>query len=191
MDYSEAYCLLGSKPNYKTDHNTWLEHRDDGAIAVRLYDTDIITFYQDGSIKLNTGGWWTNYTKKRMISFLDNYNIKGGSCEWIIYRTDENIGYRFYNGIIIDPNGKILGKPIVAERLEQLINRPIETIENTIEVLKNLTIQTAKKLWRECHYERVIIAYYAPLEFLPLVLPNTNRKEAWYEAARSRFTNPS
>jgi hypothetical protein len=199
MDYAEAYAMLGSMPNYKTEHNTWLEPRSDGAIATRFYDTDIVTFYPDGSIRLNTGHWWTKYTKERMISFLDNYNIKGSittcrkasNCNWVIYKTDENIGYYFENGIIIDPNGKILGKPVVAENLEQLLNKSIKTFEETVEVLKDLSLHQAKRLWNACPYERVIIAYYAPLVFLPLVLPKANGNEVWYEAAKSRFGNPS
>jgi hypothetical protein len=39
-------------------------------IAVRLHNTDIVTFYSDGQIELNTGGWFTITTKDRMNRYL-------------------------------------------------------------------------------------------------------------------------
>jgi len=47
--------------------------RGDGKRIVRLYDTDIITENGDGTITLNTGGFETMTTSKRMNEFSSAY----------------------------------------------------------------------------------------------------------------------
>lgn len=61
----------------KLDHNTYLildtlvdEGRPDAPLYhVKLHATNIITFYPDGGVELNTGGWRTPTTKDRMNKF--------------------------------------------------------------------------------------------------------------------------
>jgi hypothetical protein len=63
----------------KIANNTWLERRStnfdsdiedpDDEIAVRLHNTDVVTFRRDGAITLNTGGWFTVTTKERINRF--------------------------------------------------------------------------------------------------------------------------
>ena len=38
--------------------------------AVRLHSTDVVTFYANGDVKLDTGGWATKTTAHRMRGFL-------------------------------------------------------------------------------------------------------------------------
>lgn len=69
--------------------NTYAEWRDNGDIAVRFYDTDVITYHADGSFTLNTGGWHTQTTAIR----LDTYNPAGlrfGFQNRIMYVWDTN-----------------------------------------------------------------------------------------------------
>ncbi len=54
-------------------NNTRLEMRgntygDD--IAVRLHGTDVVTYHADGTITLNTGGYWTVTTRDRINRFV-------------------------------------------------------------------------------------------------------------------------
>lgn len=61
--------------------NTYLHARgnivrgDDGratgwdAYAVRLHDTDVVTFYRNGVVALSTGGWYSPTTANRMHAF--------------------------------------------------------------------------------------------------------------------------
>jgi hypothetical protein len=65
-----------------------LQHDLEGAraaIGVRYHDTTVITFFSDGTIELDSGGYRTVTTKKRMNVFLPNplavYQAKG---EWFV-----------------------------------------------------------------------------------------------------------
>lgn len=53
----------------KLANNTYAERRGDGAIAIRLHSTDILTYHDDGSVVFNSGGWQTVTTKQRMNEF--------------------------------------------------------------------------------------------------------------------------
>lgn len=70
--YPQSYAdceRLGARKSSKLGHNTYLcpgidEH---GAKfwAVRLYATNVVRFYPDGSVILDTGGWNTRTTQIR------------------------------------------------------------------------------------------------------------------------------
>lgn len=93
QSYTEADQLLQGRchKRRKIANNTWLERRpanyddgiedDDDEIAVRLHDTDIVTFRRDGAISLNTGGWFTVTTKERMNRFSP-FGIGSVKGEW-------------------------------------------------------------------------------------------------------------
>lgn len=63
----------------KIDNNTYLERRSDGSIAVRLHDTDVVTYYPDGLIELRTDGWDTSTTQDRIDRYspIRMYKRKG------------------------------------------------------------------------------------------------------------------
>lgn len=70
--YSDADQLLQGRNHQsrKIGNNTYLvRYTDWGNIAVRLHATDIVTYYPDGRIVLNTGGWKTVTTKSRINEF--------------------------------------------------------------------------------------------------------------------------
>lgn len=68
--------------------NTYLQRRglaDPGVspIAIRLHNTDIVTFRNDGFIELNTDGWFTITTKDRMNRYLpDPFCIFSKKGSW-------------------------------------------------------------------------------------------------------------
>jgi hypothetical protein len=67
--YAEAKKFLGNKSERKVGYNTFAQQKArDGqtVIAVRYHDTDIVTYYEDGSIILDSGGWATSTTVNRM-----------------------------------------------------------------------------------------------------------------------------
>ncbi len=53
----------------KLANNTYLQRRDNGAIAVQLHSTDVVTFKPNGDIVLCSGEWDTRITSERMNSF--------------------------------------------------------------------------------------------------------------------------
>lgn len=80
--YVEAAQFLGNKSRKKLENNTYLERRDPETIAVKLHNTDVVT-YTPGAVELKTGGWQTVTTKDRLNTYgpLSVYQRKG---EWYI-----------------------------------------------------------------------------------------------------------
>jgi hypothetical protein len=73
MTYRDADTLLQGRcrERRKLENNTYLERHDD-SIAVRLHGTDVLAFYRDGGIGIDTGGWNTVTTRDRMNRYLPN-----------------------------------------------------------------------------------------------------------------------
>lgn len=72
MNYQEADLKLQSRcrESRKIANNTYLKRRRNDELAVRLHNTDILTFHKDGRIELYTAGWNTVTTRGRMNEFL-------------------------------------------------------------------------------------------------------------------------
>jgi hypothetical protein len=87
--YQDTEVFLGAEPSRRLAHNTWVVRRGAG-IAIRLYATDILTYYPDGTFKANTGGYSTLTTMRRMNQF--------GPRGWWFYRKDHALRARFHHG---------------------------------------------------------------------------------------------
>src|SRR5574340_1843996 len=61
--------LAGRNAQSRKLANNTYAIRKERAIAIRLHNTEIITFHQDGAITFNSGGWRTVTTKARMNEF--------------------------------------------------------------------------------------------------------------------------
>jgi hypothetical protein len=57
-------------------NNTYLEPRN-GSIAIRLHDTDIVTFHLNDLVTFDTGGWLTMLTKSRINDALPDGIVLG------------------------------------------------------------------------------------------------------------------
>ena len=105
-NYEQADALLTGRnhASRKIANNTYLERRDD-SIAVRLHATDVVTYYPNGSVRLNTGGWFTVTTKDRIHRFCPATvgSIKG---RWYVNGT-----IPFADNMLIDANGVPFGVP--------------------------------------------------------------------------------
>lgn len=80
----------------------------DGRQAVRYHHTDVITFFPNGDIQLNSGGWRTVTTKLRFNSYspVRVYSDKG---IWYVNQpNDKPIPY--VDGMIFDSNGLVKDK---------------------------------------------------------------------------------
>lgn len=71
MNYRAADQKLQgrNRAGRKLANNTYLERRDGDTIAVRLHETDVVTFRPNGDTVLNSGGWRTLTTKDRINEF--------------------------------------------------------------------------------------------------------------------------
>tara|TARA_B110000483_G_scaffold122739_2_gene147888 strand:+ start:2715 stop:3047 length:333 start_codon:yes stop_codon:yes gene_type:complete len=77
MNYAEARKTLherlpvkGKKGLTKVGHNTYLDQRDEGVIALVFWTTDILLFKPTGEIVVDTNGYRTVTTKARLNEFL-------------------------------------------------------------------------------------------------------------------------
>lgn len=54
------------------------------AVAIKLHETDVVTFHENGDVSFDSGGWRTVTTKDRM-HFAGDFSIYSDSGEWYIY----------------------------------------------------------------------------------------------------------
>lgn len=119
MNYGQAKAELarsrsGTRVLHRNLRTTLRE--ENGAIIMRLVDTDIITWHPDGRIVLNTGGWHTVTTKRRMNYYIDDAVIYQEKNVWYLApRTAPGKAYNwdhpifFAEGITLHADGTITG----------------------------------------------------------------------------------
>ena len=86
MTYAEVLALVHGKTNRqerKIGNNTYAEIEHDKSISVRLHGTDVVRFYANGLVKLNSGGWRTHTTKQR-INKYSPVRIFQKNFEWFL-----------------------------------------------------------------------------------------------------------
>ena len=99
------------------DRNTRLMMRGT-SVAVRLHETDIVTYAEDGSVTLNTGGWKTVTTKDRINNFSP-FAVWSRRGTWFVH----GIGSEpvpFADGMTITAAGEVRGAgPADTEQVER------------------------------------------------------------------------
>ena len=91
-----------------------------GTTAIRLHNTDVVTFVNDNKIILNSGGWRTSTTKDRINTFapVNIYQAKG---LWYL-----SGGKLFYDNCIVNSKGELISKPVkVNEKKIDLLKKQI------------------------------------------------------------------
>lgn len=140
----------------KVDHNTYLQRRADGSIALRLHATDVVTFYPEYLV-LNTGGWYTVTTKDRMdFSGLRVYSVKG---VWYVHvfkppvmDQDWNSDPRYFDGMKIAYDGSILNaelSPVDTSRETAKVKRQIAAYAKlcVTELKKGIPLPSGADCW--------------------------------------------
>lgn len=125
----KTFLQLGSDPlelvtdkrgkvrdSLRLENNTTAFRRPDG-IAVQLHDTDVVTFRNDGTVVLNSGGWDTLTTRDRMNRYAPGarvYRHEG--------KTRVAVGGRSFfliDGFRYRPDtGEVLTDPAILQELE-------------------------------------------------------------------------
>lgn len=101
-DFYAARDLLGANQSHKLDYNTTLERRGADCIAVRLHETDIVTFHPTFT-ELDSGGWTTKTTAERMNTY-GPVRIDRRNPGWMAG------GYIYFDGMRFSRNGKLASK---------------------------------------------------------------------------------
>jgi len=105
--FDELLEFAKSNRARKLAHNTQLivdvEKPEEG-IGIQYHSTEIITFYSDGSIRLNTNGWQTSTTKARFNAFLPRrISVWQNLGSW--YVTTPEGAFEFEDGMVIKLEG--------------------------------------------------------------------------------------
>ncbi len=108
MTYEMAITKLGKRYSRKLQNNTYLQKRDNEAIAIRLHDTDIVTLLPNGDTILNSGGWETATTKNRINDYAPGIRIFQRDWQWYVCRSGEwDKTIPFEDGMVIPANGEL------------------------------------------------------------------------------------
>jgi len=123
-------------------NNTLEIQYKDGSKAVRLHNTDVITFTANDTIILNSGGWKTPTTKSRISANLPRgWNLYQHNYKWYLknYDTLEQITY--FDKIEIDFNqikAKIVNPKENTEKSEKEINSIKKSVNKYIKLIDKL-----------------------------------------------------
>lgn len=114
MNHATATANLarGRNGTKKIANNTYLVPLEDGAVAVRLHDTNVLTILPDNSYILNSGGWQTVTTKARINEFSSARLCQKNGL-WTVS------GIPFYDGMKVDAMGNPIGAVDNSAEIEQ------------------------------------------------------------------------
>ena len=73
-NYLAALAALGSRDSRVLCNNTRAVRHDD-AVGIVLHNTEIVTFYADGRIRITQGGWETATTRARINACIYPYGF--------------------------------------------------------------------------------------------------------------------
>lgn len=83
--YVGLFEKTGKSQVKKIGNNTYRIDTEQG-YKIRLHNTDILIF-ENNTIKLNNGGWYSKTTKDRMNEYLTGYYIKQKDYQWYVVNT--------------------------------------------------------------------------------------------------------
>lgn len=100
--YKDAEKVLAGKDKVKLGNNTELL-KCFNCIAVQHFSTAVVSFYPDGSIALDNGGYQSSTTKKR-INMYSPFAVEQTKGIWYVH-TPTGV-YRFARGMRLNKDGK-------------------------------------------------------------------------------------
>lgn len=110
--YSDAADYLGKKQNRPLPGRaTRLVRNSDTEIAVHYQKTDVVTYYANGTLSLNSDGWQTVTTKARFSEYSRArvFSDKGvwyfAPADWSTPREKRML---YYDGVVLDLDGRPL-----------------------------------------------------------------------------------
>jgi hypothetical protein len=86
MNHAEATKMVRGKTNRdqrKVGNNTYAYIEHDGSVSIELHGTKVVVFYPNGLVKLNSGGYRTSTTKKR-INQYSPVSVYQKNFEWFL-----------------------------------------------------------------------------------------------------------
>lgn len=131
--YAEADRYLGNKTERPIGSGRATRiHRDGNEIKIRYQKTDVVTYRQDGTVVLETGGWLTHTTKERIKEYSPAHPFSHNGL-WYLPPKGFAWGHGlegcslFYDGVVVGPDGQPLEprlpeqKPILKRKLDRQV----------------------------------------------------------------------
>lgn len=88
---------------------------EEQAIIVKLYDTEVLIAFESGYMILNSGGWLTQTTKKKINRWTEKIGVYISQCNsmfWVTCKNGNSLqSLQFVDGMILNPDGSILSFP--------------------------------------------------------------------------------
>jgi cellulose biosynthesis protein BcsQ len=114
MNYERAEQIhatsrFGKKP--LGERSTWLE-KDNDDYLIRYHATAIVRIHRNGLYTLQSGGWSSKTTKKRINDYSPARLFQRKQVWYLrVHVKGQQQEVEFYDGIIIDSNGNIADLP--------------------------------------------------------------------------------
>jgi hypothetical protein len=181
-------CAYGGNRNSKKiGHNTYIIRRDNDDVAVQYHSTDIVTYHKNGSLTVRTGGWDTCTTRGRLHQLLNHRVYSENRCGII----EDSMGTPYYLNDVVEINadGEITNQaPILADRLGTFLGKDIQTKEEMLQTISELSLEQMEAVWKKFRKDRGILARHCLEEFLPLALASSKiGDEPWMSVVRDRL----
>ena len=102
--YVDLLDTLKKRTTKKLLNHTYAVRRENGRIAVRLHNTDVVTFDPNGDVMIDTGGWKTVTTKSRMNQYLPHpLRVYARDFNWYVSCGDKASEVEFEDGMVLCP----------------------------------------------------------------------------------------
>lgn len=124
--WADADARLGKRASLNIGWHTKLLRYDNGRIAVRYHDTDVVTYLPDGRVELRTGGWKSQTTKRRMEDYSAAYVWSDNGIWYVKPRSEgspwsgNGTSYLFAEGVILHPDGTVTRAGTASDKLLEL-----------------------------------------------------------------------
>jgi hypothetical protein len=86
-------------------NNTRIVRTSEHSIGIKLHETIVVNYFDDGKIQLNTDGWKTITTRDRMNYWQNDFEIYQMKFIWYLLYKDNK--YLFQDNMILFPSGKV------------------------------------------------------------------------------------
>lgn len=106
--FEDCESFLDGRDSRKLGHNTYVERRSDmgghPCFTIRHHRTDVITYFAEGRVMLDTNGHMTPTTKWRLNKCSPFSVYSEGDGEWAVYSPNKRDGARFVDRMTSDRN---------------------------------------------------------------------------------------
>lgn len=143
--FEDCESFLDGRDSRKLGHNTYVQRSSDmgghPCFTIRHHRTDVITYFAEGRVMLDTGGWMTPTTKWRLNQCSPFSVYSEGDGEWAVYSPNKRDGARFVDGMTSDRRlGWQEHKSSVYNRIKAEKRRDRERVAERVAMMERVRI---------------------------------------------------